>query len=289
LTGLAYFHADGRVDRLLHPSDRTTGISYSLLPMIHAILYDLLTPEEASIHREIIRRELLAPDGARLFDAPTRYRGGEQVHFQRAETAAFFGREIGVMYTHAHLRYAEAMARLGDADALFLALRQLNPIALRSVVPSSALRQANCYYSSSDAAFADRYEASERYDEVKRGTIAFEGGWRIYSSGAGIAVRLIHERFLGIERRRSCVVFDPVVPVALDGLEAEAPICDTRATVRYRTGRKGSGPVSITVNGRLLPFDRLANRYRSGGAKVELGTIRAELGAGANVIEIRLE
>jgi len=32
-------------------------------------------------------------------------------HFQRAESAAFFGREIALMYTHAHLRYAEALAR----------------------------------------------------------------------------------------------------------------------------------------------------------------------------------
>ena len=119
---------------------------------------------------------LLAADGARLFDQPAPYRGGPQFHFQRAESSSFFGREIGVMYTHAHLRYAEAMARLGDADAFFLALRQANPIALANVVPSARPRQANCYYSSSDAAFADRYEASARYGDVKTGAVAFEGG-----------------------------------------------------------------------------------------------------------------
>ena len=59
-----------------------------------------------------------AADGARLFDRPIPYRGGLQRHFQRAESSTFFGREIGLMYTHAHLRYAEAMARFGDADAL---------------------------------------------------------------------------------------------------------------------------------------------------------------------------
>jgi 1,2-beta-oligoglucan phosphorylase len=52
------------------------------------------------------------------------------------------------MYMHAHLRFAKAMAH-GDADALLLALRQANPIKIRSVVPAARPRQANCYYSSS--------------------------------------------------------------------------------------------------------------------------------------------
>ena len=32
------------------------------------------------------------------------------------------------MYMHAHLRYAEALARFGDADGLLAALCQANPI-----------------------------------------------------------------------------------------------------------------------------------------------------------------
>ena len=78
------------------------------------------------------------------------YHGGLQKYFQRAESASYFGREIGIMYTHAHLRYCEALARFGDADGFFHALCQINPIAIRELVPSAALRQANCYYSSSD-------------------------------------------------------------------------------------------------------------------------------------------
>jgi cellobiose phosphorylase len=64
------------------------------------------------------------------------------------------------------------MAHLGDADALFLALRQANPVALRDTVPGAALRQRNCYYSSSDPAFADRYEGFEHYERVNRGEVA---------------------------------------------------------------------------------------------------------------------
>ena len=74
----------------------------------------------------------------------------------------------------------------------------INPIGIRDLVPSATLRQANCYYSSSDAAFSDRYEAFDDYDKVKRGEIPLEGGWRVYSSGAGIGVRLILQCFLGL-------------------------------------------------------------------------------------------
>src|SRR4029453_17855749 len=107
---------------------------------------------------ELIRRHLLGTDGARLFDQPLPYRGGLQRWFQRAETSTFFGREIGLMYTHAHLRWAEALAHLGDGEAAYRALRQAIPAGLRDAVPNACLRQANCYTSSSDAAFADRYE-----------------------------------------------------------------------------------------------------------------------------------
>ena len=53
-------------------------------------------------------------------------------------------------------------------ERFFHALCQANPIGIRSIVPSATLRQANCYYSSSDAAFEDRYQASEEYERVAR-------------------------------------------------------------------------------------------------------------------------
>ena len=169
IAGFAYFHDDGRIDYLLHPRDRITGVSYSLLPMIHAIINGLLTREQAKKHLDLIRAHLNGPDGARLFDKPMEHRGGPKKHFQRAETASFFGRENGLMYTHAHLRYAEALARYGDAEGFFDALCQVNPIAMSELVPAAALRQANCYYSSSDPAFTDRDEAFDKYDQIKEG------------------------------------------------------------------------------------------------------------------------
>jgi cellobiose phosphorylase len=288
LAGFAHFRDDGRVDYLLHPSDRATGIRYRLLPMIHAIINDMLSPDEARAHVGYIRDHLLGPDGARLFDRPPEYRGGPQRLFQRAESSTFFGREIGLMYMHAHLRYAEAMAHYGDADAFFLALRQANPIAVHDVVPLAARRQANCYYSSSDAAFADRYEAQARYDDVRRGAVAFEGGWRVYSSGAGIALRLVHQCFLGLRRGRSRLTIDPVMPRALDGLAVELPLEGKPVRVVYRVGAAGCGPVAVELDGDALRFEREANPYRPGGVSVSMTAIVERLRPRGSVLAIRI-
>jgi cellobiose phosphorylase len=288
VAGLAHFGEGGGVAHWLHPRDRETGVAYSLLPMIHAILADLFTPEQAERHVALVREHLLGADGARLFDRPLAYRGGLQRRFQRAETSTFFGREIGLMYTHAHLRFAEALAHLGDADGFFQALRQANPVGLRDAVPNARLRQANCYTSSSDADFADRYQAGERYDEVRTGAVAVEGGWRVYSSGAGIAVRLVRERLLGLRLSRSVLGIDPVLPRALDGLRAEVELDGWPVTVDYRVGPRGHGPRALSLNGAPLAFEREANPYREGGARVAMDALRARLAGGANLLRIDL-
>ncbi|HVH18650.1 MAG TPA: hypothetical protein VNF72_10150 [Myxococcota bacterium] len=288
VTGLAHFREDGQVEPLLHPRDRETGVAYSLLPMVHAILADLFTREQAEHHLDLIRRHLLGADGARLFDRPLAYRGGVQRLFQRAETASFFGREIGLMYTHAHLRYAEALAHFGRAEDFFTALLQGCPVALRQVVKSARLRQANCYTSSSDAAFADRYEADARYDEVRSGAVPVEGGWRVYSSGAGIALRLVRECLLGLRLSRAELGIDPVLPRALDGLRATIELEGREVDLCYRVGARGSGPRALRLDGEPLPFTRGENPYREAGARVSMDLLRARLRDGASALDIEL-
>ena len=61
-----------------------------------------------------------------------------------------------------------------------------NPIAVTDELPHASLRQRNAYFSSSDAAFQDRYQASDEWARVKADSIAVDGGWRIYSSGPGL-------------------------------------------------------------------------------------------------------
>jgi len=286
LAGYAIFEDSGHLRYLLHPSDKVTGCKYSALAMIHAIIEDMLTPEQTRQHLELIDKYLSASDGVRLFDRPMTYHGGPQTIFQRAETATFFGREIGLMYTHAHLRYAQALAHIGEADRFFQALCQANPLGIRSLVPSATLRQANCYYSSSDAAFADRYQASEEYGRVARGTIALDGGWRVYSSGAGIALGLIIRRFLGLSCESKVLRVDPVIPATLDGLRVETTLRGRPVEVHYRIGRAGCGVTQVSLNGQSLPFTSEPNPHRRGAALVAMPEVLRQLREHGNVLAI---
>ena len=288
VAGYALFENGDRVRHLLHPSDVTTGVRYSSLAMIHAILEDMLTPEQVREHLRLIDSHLSGPDGVRLFDRPLPYHGGRQRLFQRAETATFFGREIGLMYMHAHLRYAQALAHLGDAQRFFNALCQAVPIGIRSIVPSATLRQANCYYSSSDAAFEDRYQASAQYERVARGAIALDGGWRVYSSGPGIALGLIVRHFLGLSSEAVAVSVDPVMPPELDGLRVRTTLLGRSIEVTYRVRGRGCGVTSIALNGEAVPYLRRANPHRPGAALVANSVLMSKLAAKDNVLVVEL-
>ena len=295
VTGYALFDSGRGVvqnspspQHLIHPTDHLTGLRYSLLPMMHAVLEDLLEPHQAQHQMALMAQHLWAPDGARLFDAPMVYRGGLQRLFQRAESSAFFGREIGVMYTHAHLRYAETLAHMGQAEAFFQALSLAHPIGLRQRLPQAKARQANCYYSSSDAAFADRYEAMTGYRQIAQGTVALEGGWRVYSSGPGIALRLLLCKWLGVECTKSLVRLDPVMPATLDGLRAHLQICDRPVEVTYRVGASGHGVREVMLNGQSLSFSRQANRYRLGAAVLARSCVEPLLRERDNRLEVHL-
>jgi 1,2-beta-oligoglucan phosphorylase len=141
--------------------------------------------------------------------------------FRRAETSSFFGREIGLMYVHAHLRYAEAMAVLGEAEALWEALQLANPIAVTDRLAQALPRQRNAYFSSSDAAFPDRYAASDEYWQVKAGKVGVEGGWRIYSSGPGIYTGILVCDVLGLRRRWGKRAVHPLLPTAHNDMTVE--------------------------------------------------------------------
>jgi cellobiose phosphorylase len=288
LAGYALSEGHGEFQYLLHPSDRHTGVQYSALAMIHAILEDLLTPAQVREHLRIIAEHLSGPDGIRLFDRPMAYHGGPQRFFQRAESATFFGREIGLMYMHAHLRYAQALAHIGEAERFFQALCLANPIGIRALVPNATLRQANCYYSSSDAAFMDRYQASAQYERVLEGQIPLDGGWRVYSSGAGIALGLIVRRFLGLSRESTVLRVDPVIPARLDGLRARLRLLDRDFELHYRIGAAGSGVRKVILNGHVLELTNEANPHRLGAALVAMSAVRQALMAGKNALEIRL-
>ncbi|MDR7333583.1 GH36-type glycosyl hydrolase domain-containing protein [Roseateles asaccharophilus] len=265
VAGYALFPEAGGRELWIHPTDQRTGLRYSLLPMMHAVIDSLFTPDQARTQAALIEQHLKGPDGARLFDAPLPYRGGPSLLFQRAETSTFFGREIGIMYMHAHLRYAQMLAHLGHAEAFLQALMQAHPIALRDRVKSASPRQANCYYSSSDAAFADRYVARAEYGRALAGEVALDGGWRIYSSGPGIALGLVIGSLLGLRLEQGELVVDPVMPPQLDGLQVQLQLADLRFELNYRVGPRGHGVERVRDEaGAELSATRRPHAYRMG-------------------------
>ena len=135
--------------------------------------------------------------------------------FRRAESSAFFGREIGLMYVHAHLRYAKRMAHWAMPRRCGMRSCPSNPIAVTERLANASLRQRNAYFSSSDAAFPDRYQASSEWERVKSGDIAVDGGWRIYSSGPGLFVNMLIRYAMGRRRHFGTSINDPLLPPAV--------------------------------------------------------------------------
>jgi cellobiose phosphorylase len=256
--------------------------------MNRGVISGVFSKPQAERHLEIIQQHLTGPDGARLMDRPLRYRGGPQTIFQRAESSTYFGREIGLMYVHEHLRYAESQARLGRPDAFLRALRQAIPVDYQHVVPQGDVRQANCYYSSSDVLFSSRYEADTRYPEVIAGRMPLTGGWRVYSSGPGIYVALVVSRLLGLRIEYGSLILDPVMAHSLDGMQASLRLHGRAVTFVYRVGGPGFGPRAVSINGQPAAFDREDNQYRQGGAVIPLPRFIAMLETDENRVEIEI-
>jgi cellobiose phosphorylase len=277
---------DKTIEVLLHPNDTRTGVHHSLLPMNRGVISGMFSQDEAERHMRLVTVHLTGPDGARLMDRPLRYRGGLQTLFQRAESSCYFGREIGLMYVHEHLRYAEALARMGRADDFLHALRQAIPVEYQDVVPQGDLRQANCYYSSSDVLFKSRYEADARYADVVVGKLPLTGGWRVYSSGPGIYIAHVVTRLLGLRVAFDELIVDPVLARSLDGLRATLQFRGHAVTFAYRVAGAGFGPQSLVVNGKAAEFEREDNPYRVGGAVMPVARILALLDAGENTVDV---
>ncbi|MEO6003816.1 MAG: amylo-alpha-1,6-glucosidase [Opitutus sp.] len=289
VAGFGIQEKDGSLRPLLHPEDTVTHIRFRLLPMTRSILAELFTPAEAKRHLEIIAKELRYPDGVRLMSEPSTYQGGVERLFKRAETAANVGREIGLQYVHAHLRYAEALAKVGDAEGFWHALQVVNPVGLSAIVPHAAPRQSNTYFSSSDADFPDRYEAATRWEELRTGQVAVCGGWRLYSSGPGIFIRIVRSCLLGLRESFDGVVFDPVLPLTLNGLTATATLLGRPVEIVYHVTSRTSAPRVITVNGTpLTTAAREKNPYRVGGLRVPTDRLKGLLSSAPNRIEVEL-
>ena len=99
----------------------------------------------------------------------------------------------------------------------------VNPVTVAERVANASPRQRNAYFSSSDAAFPDRYRASAEWERVREGTVAADGGWRIYSSGPGLYTNLLLCHALGIRRRFGQRIVAPVLPAGRAGHAGDGP------------------------------------------------------------------
>lgn len=199
LPGFIRLDVDHNVQEIIYPGDQKTGINYRLLPLSQGVLSAILTDYDAEKSLRIIQEHLLYADGVRLMDRQAQYHGGVSRIFQRAEQSANFGREIGLLYVHAHIRYAEAIATNGDKQSAWRLLDLVNPINLNNRVSNADIRQSNVYFSSSDADFNTRYEAQENYEKLKDESVSVKGGWRLYSSGPGIFISALFQSILGLK------------------------------------------------------------------------------------------
>ena len=283
VAGFALLRGNG-FKPLLHPRDSASGIQYRLLPMTRGILSGIFDPAEARTHRELIREHLRFPDGVRLMNRPVAYSGGIPRRFQRAETAAYFGREVALQYVHAHLRYAEAMARLGDADETWWALQTVNPAGLAARLPCAAPRQANVYFSSSDGDFPDRYEAMARFDELRDGRRMVKAGWRLYSSGPGLYLHKVRRCLFGIWETYDRMTWDPMLPPPLAPCRLSMRLEGRETDVRYAI----QPAPAILVNGRVPASTAPApgNPYRAGGFSLDRREFRRLLDRDRNVVQI---
>ena len=102
------------------------------------------------------------------------------------------------------------------------------------------------------------------------GQVALDGGWRVYSSGPGIALAIVATCLLGVRREGEVLVIDPVIAPELDGLRANLSVLGRQVQIEYRVGLRGFSPRRIVLNGQELAFTRVENPYREGGAAVSL-------------------
>ncbi|MCM3783602.1 cellobiose phosphorylase [Neobacillus mesonae] len=287
IPGFVYMEKPEEAKLMLHPSDNETGIQYRLLPMTRSIIAELLTSEQAKSHYDLIKERLFCPDGVRLMNRPAVYAGGVSTHFKRAEQASNFGREVGLQYVHAHIRYVEAMAKLGYKDEVWSGLGIINPVGIREVVPNAELRQSNAYFSSSDGKFNNRYEAQESFEELKAGKVKVKGGWRIYSSGPGIYMNQLISNALGVRQDEQDVVLDPVLPQELDGLEFDFEVAGKKVTFVYHM--KDNAADRVLINGKEIEAIRLDNPYRTGGLRIKRDILNKELDQQQNVIDLYMK
>lgn len=281
IPGFLEFEEHGEVSPLIHPTDTKTNISYRLIPLTRSIISGLVSKEQAEKQLALIKKELHFEDGVRLMNHPAQYHDGISQYFKRAEQAANFGREVGLAYLHAHIRYVEALVAMGETTAVNELLR-INPVVVHETVTTALPRQRNAYFSSSDAQFINRYDAAENFEQLRTGDVAVAGGWRVYSSGPGIYLHQLISQCVGLRETATAYVFDPVLDVAELPLKVTQLIAGRPVEISIEAGDK----TSLVVNDTKLVTTTTTEKYRNSGITLEKAAIDSILKVEDNYIKL---
>ena len=284
IPGFLLMNGKDETELIIHPKDTRTGIDYRLLPMTRSMIAELIDDNEVNKHYQIIQDQLKFPDAVRLMNQPAHYAGGVSQIFKRAEQAANLGREVGLAYIHAHIRYVEAMAKIGKVDETWSNLERINPIGLSEVVTNSKLRQSNAYFSSSDGDFKTRYDAQDNFNELKTQSRGVKGGWRIYSSGPGIYINQLVSNVLGVRIDHERMTFDPMLPDSMDGVSLTYQVADRLTKITFRLN---AAEPMLKINHQIVAIQEETNRYRKEGFSISLADFyEATNTEGVNHLEI---
>lgn len=239
-----------KINLLFHPKEEKIGIKYRLIAYNQAITSNLISKNDLEKINQVIEENLKFPDGYHLMEKPVLYQEGRKTYFQRAETATNFGREIGIMYVHAHIRRIESLLLSNDGKRAYEAFDIVNPIDLKKHLMQAEIRQSNAYFSSSDADFINRFEAQNNYHLLKEKQIKFKGGWRIYSSGPGIYINQLITNFLGIKIYKNSLIIAPILPAELTNLKTSFILNGKKIMIEYLN----SDHKSLTLNDKIIKF-----------------------------------
>lgn len=262
--GFTIFEED-KVRYLLHPDDKTTNLNYRLLSFNQSISSELSDKSKIKDYLLVMDKHLKHPDGMHLMDKAITYNGGKNTYFARAETAANFGREVGLNYIHAHLRYIESMAKIGDANRTLEGLIAINPINITKNVANALPRQSNTYFSSSDGDFLNRYDAQENFDKLRTGKVGVKAGWRLYSSGPGIYLNQMISNTFGIKNQQGNLVLDPVLNEEFNDTVVYYKFLGKDINVKYIKGNKEK----LIINGKDIKPNYVENKYKNNSVLIK--------------------
>jgi len=186
--------------------------------MNRGIISEIFTKEQAQYHLDLIWQRAKRPRWSRLMNRPS-IQGGIQKHFFKSRKAVHSLPGDWALCMCTNISVMPNLRHVWAGQMLLWKPSPGKPCSIQDIVNCGDTRQANCYYSSSDVTFKNRYEADERYDEIKTEKLLLKADGGFIPAGR-IYIGLIGFPAAGLRVESRNVIIDPVIPYSMDGLSA---------------------------------------------------------------------